>query len=163
MAAIATGRQTGKRRVMTLVSQFLGFRGRIGRAQWWLRMLVVVAAIAAMLAIAFLSSQPLLAIPFILFVFVSVYALAVKRLHDRNKSGGWALVFIFIPGVLDRVTDRLTEDTPLWWVLVLIGSVLTIWGLIELGFRRGTDGDNEYGPDPLAPSGPVAKPEAVGR
>jgi uncharacterized membrane protein YhaH (DUF805 family) len=135
---------------MSLLSFFLSFRGRISRAQWWLGMLGVLLAIAMMLAIAIRSGYPLLALPFVLFVFVSVYALATKRLHDRGKSGSWTMVFIFIPGVLGRVSDRLTEESPLWWVLFLIGSALTIWGLIELGFRRGTDGENDYGPDPVA-------------
>lgn len=144
---------------MSLFSLFLSFRGRISRKQWWLGMLGVVIAIILMIAIAFWTAIWVLALPFILFVPVALYALAAKRLHDRGKSGWWTLVFIFIPGVLDRITDRLTEESPLWWVLVLIGSVLTIWGLIELGFRRGTDGENDYGPDPLAGREPSAEPE----
>jgi uncharacterized membrane protein YhaH (DUF805 family) len=28
--------------------------------------------------------------------------------------------------------------------------IVGIWFLIELGFQRGTAGDNRYGPDPLA-------------
>jgi hypothetical protein len=68
-------------------------------------------------------------------------------------------VFIFLPGLLDRVTDRIPEDTPLWWGLVLIGSVFWIWGVIELGFRRGTEGDNEYGPDPLRKTGETSPTE----
>jgi uncharacterized membrane protein YhaH (DUF805 family) len=136
-----------------------GFSGRIGRSQFWIGALAVVLGIAVMLGIAFWSSYPVLAIPFILAVFVATYAVSVKRLHDRGKSGWWALVFIFIPGVLDRITDRIAEDTPLWWILVLIGSVLWIWGLIELGFRRGTDGDNDYGPDPLRVSGNTSETE----
>ena len=146
---------------MRLVSFFLGFRGRISRGQWWLGALGLLAAILIMLGVAFWSSMPLLAVPLILFVFVATYALTVKRLHDRGKSGWWALVFIFIPGVLNRLTDRLTEDTPIWWVLVLIGSVLTVWGLIELGFRRGTDGENDYGPDPLAERQPAGETQSA--
>jgi uncharacterized membrane protein YhaH (DUF805 family) len=33
-----------------------------------------------------------------------------------------------------------------WWVTIIVG----LWFLIELGFLRGTAGDNSYGPDPLA-------------
>jgi uncharacterized membrane protein YhaH (DUF805 family) len=132
-----------------LTSLLFSFRGRISRKQWWLGVLIIALAAALMLGIAVWSNVPLLAIPLIIAVFVATYALSVKRLHDRGKSGGWALIFIFLPGVLDRWSDRVTEESPLWWALVLIGTVLTIWGLIELGFRRGTDGDNEYGPDPL--------------
>jgi uncharacterized membrane protein YhaH (DUF805 family) len=31
----------------------------------------------------------------------------------------------------------------------LVILVLSLWGLIELGFLRGTVGPNQYGPDPL--------------
>jgi uncharacterized membrane protein YhaH (DUF805 family) len=51
-------------------------------------------------------------------------AIAIKRWHDRGKSGWWMLIF-FVP---------------------IVGW---IWGGIELGFLKGTDGPNEYGPDPL--------------
>lgn len=140
---------------------FFGLSGRISRSQWWLGVLAIVFASVVMLGIMFWSNGPLFAIPFILFVFVATYTISVKRLHDRGKSGWWVLVFIFLPGVVDRWSDRLTEDTPLWWVIVLTGSVLTIWGLIELGFRRGTDGDNDYGPDPLARREPIAESEPL--
>ena len=52
-------------------------------------------------------------------------AVAVKRYHDRNKSGWWVLI-VFLP---------------------VIGG---LWYLIECGFLRGTPGPNTYGPDPLA-------------
>jgi uncharacterized membrane protein YhaH (DUF805 family) len=56
-------------------------------------------------------------------LWVSV-ALAVKRWHDRGKSGAWVLVNL-IP---------------------YIGS---FWSFIECGCVRGTQGPNAYGPDPL--------------
>jgi len=58
-------------------------------------------------------------------VFWASLAVGVKRWHDRNKSGLWVLIG-FIP---------------------YIGS---FWVLIECGCLRGTDGPNNYGPDPLA-------------
>jgi uncharacterized membrane protein YhaH (DUF805 family) len=53
---------------------------------------------------------------------ICIYA---KRWHDRNKSGWWSLI-MFVP---------------------IIGG---IWLLVELGFLRGTEGPNKYGPDPIA-------------
>jgi uncharacterized membrane protein YhaH (DUF805 family) len=51
-------------------------------------------------------------------------ALYAKRWHDRGKSG--------------------------WWTLIgLIPVIGGIWILIELGILRGTNGPNQYGPDPL--------------
>ena len=84
---------------------FVGFSGRISRKQWWLGMLGVMAALGMLIAIAVSTASWWLALPFILFVPVSLYALAARRLHDRGRSGWWTLVFLWIPGVLDRV-DR---------------------------------------------------------
>jgi uncharacterized membrane protein YhaH (DUF805 family) len=137
---------------MGVLSFFLDPRGRIGRQQYWLGMLGVAVAIAALIGIIWTTQQLLLGIPLIVFIAVSVYVLAIKRLHDRNKSGWWTLVFLWAPGVTDRLSDKVIEESATWWILVLIGSVLTIWSLVELGFRRGTDGENDYGPDPLKKS-----------
>ena len=45
-----------------------------------------------------------------------------------------------------------TADEPNWLMLAILVpfGVFGIALLIELGFRRGTVGPNQYGPDPLA-------------
>lgn len=134
---------------MTVASLFLSPKGRIGRSQFWLGIVGVAAAVGCAIAVAFWTPFAYGAVPLILIAFVATYMIAIKRLHDRNKSGWWTLVFLWAPGVLDRLSDKVVEESATWWLLVLTGAVLSLWGLIELGFRRGTDGENEYGPDPL--------------
>jgi uncharacterized membrane protein YhaH (DUF805 family) len=81
-----------------------------------------------------------------LAMIVSGCIVGIKRLHDRNKSGWWLLLFYLLSGVLDVV--GMTGKLPL---LFELGSVaISIWALVELGCLRGTAGTNEYGPDPLA-------------
>ncbi len=66
-------------------------------------------------------------LPIGIVTLITLYpALAIytKRWHDRDKSGWWSLI-AFVP---------------------IIGG---IWLLVELGFLRGTDGANRFGPDPL--------------
>jgi len=123
---------------------FLSFNGRINRAKWWLGILILLVAQwvvififssffgmgmmvsadpEAMQAAAFSSM-----IPSIILMLIFIYpglALYAKRWHDRNKSGWWSLI-------------------------ILVPVVGVIWVLIELGILRGTDGDNRFGPDPLA-------------
>ena len=36
------------------------------------------------------------------------------------------------------------------FILVGLIPLLNLWYLIEIGFLRGTEGSNEYGPDPNA-------------
>jgi uncharacterized membrane protein YhaH (DUF805 family) len=51
--------------------------------------------------------------------------LHIKRCHDRGKSA--------------------------WWCLLLIIPIVgLIWAIVDLGILAGTQGANEYGPDPLA-------------
>jgi uncharacterized membrane protein YhaH (DUF805 family) len=136
-------------RTMTVTSLFLSPKGRISRSQFWLGMLGVAATLGGALAIAFWTPFAYAAVPFLLIAFLATYMIAIKRLHDRNKSGWWTLVFLWLPGVTDRLSDQVVEESAMWWILVLIGTALSLWGVIELGFRRGTDGGNQYGPDPI--------------
>ncbi len=43
--------------------------------------------------------------------WVSGFAIGVKRLHDRNKSGWWILVFYVAPSVLGSVAEKGADDT----------------------------------------------------
>jgi uncharacterized membrane protein YhaH (DUF805 family) len=84
--------------------------------------------------------------------------LTVKRLHDRNRSGYFAALFV-VPLVLDLVTvialDPANQDL-LHRVagVILLGRaiwiVIGMWLFIELFCLRGTVGPNQHGPDPVA-------------
>jgi uncharacterized membrane protein YhaH (DUF805 family) len=57
-------------------------------------------------------------------------AVSMRRLHDINRSGRWVLLAVTVVGLI-----------PLFY-----------WAL-----RKGTDGENDFGPDPLA-AGPSDLP-----
>ena len=122
-------------------SLLFSFEGRVNRARFWLVTLGIVVveilAFAITLGGAALSGDPeaamaamgpvmgiILLIVILVLTWVAL-ANAVKRYHDRNKSGWWVLI-VFVP---------------------IIGA---LWYIIECGFLRGTVGPNTYGPDPLA-------------
>lgn len=142
----------GARPANSLVSLFFSFQGRINRARYWLGIVIlIVVSLAIVMPIIVLA--PDLAFVMIVIGLASLYvalALAVKRLHDRNKPGWWAILFVVAPSVLNRLTDQMPEDSAAWWILGLVVLVLGVWGLVELGFLKGNVGDNQYGPDPLA-------------
>lgn len=76
-------------------------------------------------------------------------ATAIKRLHDRDRSGWWIIPFVFIPRLFFQFSDRLPASNwfaPFDWVI----SALWLWGLVELFIVPGTSGHNRFGPDPLA-------------
>ena len=82
--------------------------------------------------------------------WISAFAIGIKRLHDRDKSGWLIVLFYLAPSILGGIANT-TEQAVVCFVLGLASFVISIWGLVELGFLRGTVGPNPYGPDPLQP------------
>ena len=141
-----------------------GFSGRINRAKWWLAVLIyfIIGVILAVLGIAAGQGTGMQIVSVIinLVVFISGLAVGIKRLHDRNKSGWWLLVFYVVPGILIVIGLVLAtagalggsaSTGVLGLVLNLAALGLMIWAFVELGCLRGTIGANQYGPDPLPP------------
>ena len=89
-------------------------------------------------------------IAFTVVSLISGFAVGIKRLHDRDKSGWWILLFYLAPSLLGSIANA--NEHPLAGFVLGVGSfVISIWALVELGFLRGTVGPNRYGPDPLQP------------
>ncbi len=139
---------------------FLSFRGRAGRAGFWLVSLtwgvlgLVFDAIWSATGAAEVQVgrdhfvDVAFALP-MLVMLISCVAIGAKRLHDRNKSAWWILLFYVAPPVLQAVAPLYDlESAVMVWLMVLSGA-LSVWALIELGCLRGTRGPNRYGPDPL--------------
>jgi uncharacterized membrane protein YhaH (DUF805 family) len=132
------------------------FDGRIGRKTFWIAMAAVtVGEIFGHLFAEAIQGDRLSAIVDLAFTYPE-FAIAMKRGHDRNMPL-WLLIAFFGAGaVLDLLTVLEmtgTEDEPsmLSLAIALPFTILGLALLVELGFRRGTPGPNQYGPDPLAP------------
>ncbi len=122
-------------------SLLFSFQGRVNRAKFWLINIAIMIVEAIMFTLAggaaMVSDDPanttmpsfgimgiVCLLLFIVIVWVGL-AVAVKRCHDRNKTG--------------------------WWILIALVPVIGgLWYLVEFGFLPGTAGSNNYGPDPLA-------------
>lgn len=105
---------------------FFSFAGRIPRRHFWIygvgAMLGLGALVYMLLTIAGLPEDRADRLSALLLTWPT-FAIAAKRLHDRGKSGWWAL-------------------------LSLIPVIGTLWLLFECGLRRGVPGPNRYG-EPL--------------
>lgn len=145
---------------MSLMHLYFNPSGRINRSTFWLKGILFLHAIWGAIFIAIIvmllstdirggwaSASLLDAIlwdpeDFIMLIFlgiilVAIYwwnnlAVTVKRLHDRDKSAWWLV---------------------LWWAISAIGGVFTyglasiavaIWAFVELGCLAGTPGNNRY-------------------
>jgi uncharacterized membrane protein YhaH (DUF805 family) len=103
------------------------FEGRIGRRTWWLCSAAVLIGLAiyltAVLRIAGVTRDTTELLVNGLLLWPAL-AISVKRWHDRDKPGWWALI-AFVP---------------------VIGW---LWLLIENGMLRGSAGVNRFGEEPL--------------
>ncbi len=130
------------------------FEGRIGRKTFWIAVAVLtVVEFAAHFLAEQIQGDRLSAIVDLAFTYPE-FAVAVKRAHDRNMPLVFLIAFFGASAVLDLLTVlEMTgsEDEPSA-VSVLIAvpfTILALFLLVELGFRKGADGPNQYGPDPL--------------
>ena len=131
------------------------FEGRISRKTFWIGMAVLISAeILAHLAAQALQGDRLSAIVDLAFTYPE-FAIAAKRAHDRDLPI-WILIVFFGGGaVLDlftvlELTGGSEQPSVLSLFIAVPFTVLLVALLIELGFRRGTIGPNQYGPDPVA-------------
>ena len=92
----------------------------------------------------------LLGLAVIVFSLWTGLATAIKRLHDREKSGWWILVFWVLPGILNGAS-AFAADIPAI-VLAIASFAISVWGFVEIACLKGTTGPSSYGPDPLPPA-----------
>lgn len=108
----------------------LNYSGRARRKEYWLFALFQLLVGAVLFAVEFnlgwfdweLGMGPLTG-GWMILTFPTCLAVTLRRLHDCGKSGWWYLIFL----------------VPLAGPILLLCFMLT----------GGTQGDNEYGPDPL--------------
>lgn len=160
---------------MTVTRLLFGFSGRAGRLHFWLGQIAIVGLILFMAGIGSITlgslktattpQQVLSALGIMLLVVLGAmilllwvgWAVVVKRLHDRNKSGMWVLpaliptVLLLWVGFSDGLLAMLAfESSTLFRILQL---VMLVWYVVELGVLKGTPGGNVYGPSPIAEAG----------
>lgn len=149
---------------MDWTTLLFGFQGRINRGKYWLAILIYMVvwtafgAVAVMWLGGFDTDRLFSMVGAALLLWLGAIALIVagtwsgiatgiKRLHDRDKSGWWILVFWFGPSVLSGIGSSSLHGNAFAFHLASIA--VAIWGFVELACLRGTAGPNEYGPDPL--------------
>jgi uncharacterized membrane protein YhaH (DUF805 family) len=133
--------------------------GRINRAKYWRSL--VIFSVAGLFAAVILFTAAGIAAPLFIVAVVVVFipwlmwgfVIHTERLHDRDKSAWWLLVFYGLPALLGPVAKMASFagvlGAALSHILALAGFALSIWGFVEIGCLPGTAGSNSYGPDPL--------------
>lgn len=118
---------------LTVSQKLFSFEGRINRSDYWtyniLTSIVGNGTAFGLLAMAgeggnqgFAIAVLVLLIPLVIALTWISFAIIVKRLHDRDRSG-WFALCSFIP-------------------------LANLWVLIECAFLAGTPGRNDFGSEP---------------
>lgn len=116
---------------MFRASELFNYHGRLNRMEYIRRCLIyALAAIAMSVASAFLGTiNENLAVLSEVIIYATMLpvsvCLAIRRLHDLDRSG--------------------------WFYLTSLVPVVNVILGLYLLFAKGTDGANQYGPDPLGP------------
>lgn len=115
---------------INVLKNYATFNGRARRREYWMFSLfhMIILALILWLSITFETDvsglTAILSILYILVTLIPHLAVLVRRLHDTNQSG-WFYLISFIP---------------------FIGPIV----LFVFLCKKGTCGDNYYGPDPKA-------------
>jgi uncharacterized membrane protein YhaH (DUF805 family) len=115
-------------------SNYVTFSGRAIRSEYWYWVLFsIIGGLATEILDKAMfpdvaAASPLNAV-FDLITFLPSLAIAVRRLHDINRTG--------------------------WWVLITI-TIIGIFVLIYWACKKGTPGPNRFGPDPFAAIGQIS-------
>lgn len=146
-----------------------GFSGRINRAKYWLWILLYLIAAFVVAGVVYAINSAVVGgiinIAFAIAGFISTLAILSKRLHDRNRSAWWILLFYVLPSILIVIgvviifaeamsggsfdANNLRGPGLVSGVCFLVATAVVIWAFVEVACLRGTVGPNQYGADPL--------------
>ena len=113
--------------ILSAFRNFGNLDGRASRSEYWWFFLFFVVFLVAIFVLSLTWSRTLLSIwvAYLVVMAPPLWAVTVRRMHDVNRSGWWAIVGFMPLGGGPRHTRLL--------------------------MRAGTRGPNRYGPDPLRP------------
>lgn len=108
-----------------LLRRYADFQGRSRRAEYWYFTLfnVILNFVFALIVQAVGDWFNFVTMIIGLALIIPSIAVTIRRFHDIDMSG--------------------------WWILTLLIPLVNIVLILVWFTRKGTDGDNRFGPDPL--------------
>lgn len=109
--------------VKSFFSRYVDFQGRSSRSEyWWPLLFMIIVYVVGVLLAAAVPILGILVLIFYLAIIIPSIAVSIRRLHDLDKSG--------------------------WWILLSLVPIVSLL-LLYWFCLKGTEGDNQFGPDPL--------------
>jgi uncharacterized membrane protein YhaH (DUF805 family) len=129
--------------------------GRASRSEYWLFILFQTLILTALVLAGIWSgfryedSAPTILIVIVLACFyiwvaISVISLSIRRLHDMDFSGWWALALYFWSPLLSAVQISFPDLTG---VILVLNAAISI-GVVVFFCQQGTRGSNRFGEEP---------------
>ena len=123
-----------------ILEKYINFQDRAPRSEyWWFALFNIGGAVLlGLIGITILQTLWSLAL------FLPGIAVSIRRLHDLDKSGWWLLLplgTLILGGIIGAL------------LMPIIGGIIYLAGVAILIYwfvQKGTDGANQFGPDPLA-------------
>ena len=81
---------------LSVLKNYVGFSGRARRKEYWMFTLInaIVGAIINVIQLILGLEFPFLSLIYLAATIIPVIALCVRRLHDTDRSGAWALLYL---------------------------------------------------------------------
>ncbi|HXW41759.1 MAG TPA: DUF805 domain-containing protein [Xanthobacteraceae bacterium] len=141
-------------------ANYVNFAGRAVRSEYWYWVLFValVGVAALLLDSAFIANRhgPFQAVWHLVTLLPGI-AVAVRRLHDTDRSGWWLAAVFAATAALAAVFVFVLRSPILPMAIIVIGALVLIWWFCQ----PGTRGPNSYGPDPFGAAGHLSPPPAA--
>lgn len=142
---------------MLPLKRYAEFAGRSRRKEYWSYVLllicigIVIGIVEAILGLANMVGPygPLSAL-FALATFIPSLAVGIRRLHDTDRSGWWLLIGY---GPLAFALALLAAGNMQFGMMLLWAAAIGFLALLVLMVLEGSQGTNQFGPDPKRAEG----------
>lgn len=153
--------------VRSVLTQYLGFRGRARRSEFWFWVLAtiligfLIGIIERVLGLGSGSSGPLSSL-FKLAIFLPGLAVSFRRLHDTGRSGWWvggfylgmiglflALALMAFGTMVAPAGDTTTSSLfGIFSIILGVGIIIYFIAMLVFFCTDSDIGPNKYGPNP---------------
>ncbi|MBI6548004.1 DUF805 domain-containing protein [Xenorhabdus sp. VLS] len=130
---------------MTLQQWGFSFKGRIGRREFWIGTGICFALIFILLTLHGMNVLPMnyAAVGVVLLLYPTV-AIFSKRLHDRNKHGGWVLL-LALAWILVSLDWSAMASIWQWGIGRFVPTLILVMVMLDCGVFRGKEEANRFG------------------
>lgn len=135
---------------MAFVQKLFGFHGRLRRRDFWLLFILMIGVSAALAfavrrGVGLAPDDPWMSALNLVTAW-PMMAIAIKRLHDRDRSG-WLVIVIWAQTAVSIFAAQY-PGSRLQVIAQVLFVLVQLWMLIDLGILDGTKGPNRYGASP---------------